>query len=328
VLAGCRPEPPVCNGNFSGLMPKDWSYIGQWPLDTDGKKQLDCVVLYRFDATKGGQKITPVGGVVYRQDHGHPRWIYPHLLTPPDNFYLGEGQVMPRADNVLTGSPEPELIISDTDKSGVIVQATIFGWRDTKKDQPDAAPDPNAMNYKPLGLFQGDAGVSVEIDKATVLVRRKDTRSQLAERRVFVPRGDKKNYYTGDSFELPPPIEIDLISLSMGDDPTVSPYPEKTVLAFYQAIKDDAQLDKLMTPDALGNLKVNKLPYGCPLNRQDLDRVFVQDLDWNLGTEGQPEVAATGYCRLTNGALQPMTQTTWQLEKNAEGKWRLKGATQ
>ena len=332
VLSGCRPAPAACNGNFVGLMPQDWNYIGQWALDTDGDKQLDCVVLYRFDAkSKEGQKITPIGGVVYRQDHGRPRWIYPHKLTPPSDFYLGETQVAPRVDNVLSGSPELELVITDTDKSGTIVQASIFGWRDTKSDQLDADPSPDLMSYRVLGLFQGDAGVTVEKDKVTILVRRKDTRSQLADRKVYVPRADKKNYYNADSFDLPAPAETDLISLAMSDDPTTSPYPEKTVLAFYQNIKDNAKLGGLMKTDILTdtvNALQGKTPaYTCSVARDQLDRMLVQDIKI-LGTEAQPQVAVTGQCRLKNGTVQPMTPTTWQIEKNAEGKWRLKGATQ
>src|SRR4030042_2600504 len=95
ALSGCSAlTKPACNGNFGGLMPKGWAFISQTPLDTDGVAPIECVVLYRFDTqTKEGQKITPIGGVVYRQDHGKPRWIYPHPLTPPDNFYLGDRQV-------------------------------------------------------------------------------------------------------------------------------------------------------------------------------------------------------------------------------------------
>jgi hypothetical protein len=187
------------------------------------------------------------------------------------------------------------------------------------------------MSYKPLGLFQGDAGVIVEKDRVTVQVRRKDTRSQLADRKVFVPRSDKKNYYTGDSIELPPPAETDLISLSMGDDPTSSPYPEKTVLAFYQNIKDNAKLGGLVKTDILTdtlNILQDKTPaYTCSVARDQLDRMLIQDIKI-LGTETQPLITVTGKCKLKDGSFKDMTPITWQIEKNAEGKWRLKGATQ
>ena len=322
---------PACNGDFSGLMPKGWVFISQTPLDTDGVAPIECVVLYRFDTqTKEGQKITPIGGVVYRQDHGKPRWIYPHPLTPPGSFYLGERQVSARADNVLTGSPEPELIIEDRDANGTIVQVSLFGWRDNKKDQLDTDPsfNPDIMNYKPLGLFQGDGGVTVEKDKVTSLVRRKDTRSQLADRKVYLPRADKKNYYGQNITDSLTVAEADVTSLAMGDDPTTSPYPEKTVLAFYRDVKDDAKLEGLMTPDSLGLLKANKLAYGCVLDRAQLDRPLVQTINWSGGTEAEPQVVVGGKCKLKDGSVKDMPVTTWLFEKNPEGKWRLKGVAQ
>jgi hypothetical protein len=326
ILSGCGAlTQNRCMADFGGLMPAGWTFISQTPLDTDGKKQLDCVVLYRFDATKDGQKITPVGGVVYRQDHGRPRWIYPYPLTPPDDFYLGERQVSPRVGDVLSGSPQLELVIEDRDATGVVVQASIFGWRDDTKDLNLPPTLTNTLSYKPLGLFLGDGGVAVEVDKVTVLMRRKDTRSQLADRKVFVPREDKKNYYQQNSAQLPAPIEIDVVSLAMGDDPTASPYPEKTVLAFYQNVKDDAKLGGLMTPDALGLLEAGKLAYGCTPDRSQLDRVLVQALDWNQGTPDQPQVAISkGQCKLKDGSFKDMTPVTWQIGK-VEGKWRITG---
>ena len=320
-------KPATCNGDFSGLMPKGWTFINQFALDTDGVAPLECVVLYKFDTqTQEGQKITPVGGVVYRQDHGKPRWIYPHPLTPPGNFYLGERQVGARVDNVLTGSPEPELIIEDRDAGGTIVQVSLFGWRDSKQDQADVEPSSNSdiMSYKPLGLFQGDGGVTVEKDKVTTLTRRKDTRSQLADRRVYVPRSDKKNYYEPNAESLTI-AEIDVTSLAMGDDPTASPYPEKTALAFYRDVKDDAKLNGLMTPVALGQLKEGRLVPKCVSDRAQLDRVLVQTLRWTTVPEDNPQVIVGGKCKLTDGSVKDLPDTTWLFEKNSEGKWRLKG---
>ena len=328
ACSGFTLTKPACNGDFSRLMPKGWTFINQFALDTDGVAPLECVVLYKFDTqTPEGQKITPVGGVVYRQDHGKPRWIYPHPLNPPDDFYLGERQVSARVDNVLSGSPEPELVIEDRDANGTIVQVSLFGWRDNKKDQLDTDPssNPDIMSYKPLGLFQGDGGVIVEKDKVTSLVRRKDTRSQLADRKVYLPRSDKKNYYGQNITESPTVAEIDVTSLVMGDDPTASPYPEKTVLAFYRDVKNDAKLEGLLTPVALGQLKEGRLTPKCVPDRAQLDRVLVQTLRWTTETEVNPQVIVGGKCKLTDGSVKDLPDTTWLFEKNSEGKWRLKG---
>lgn len=328
AIAGCGQPQAQCNGNFSKLMPPGWTFVSQTALDTDGGKQLQCVVLYRFDIMKDGRKITPVGGVVYRQDHGKPRWIYPHPLTLPDNFYLGQYKTTARVADVLTGSEGPELIIEDTDTDGIIIQTSIFSWRDTKKDQLDTDPssNPELMSYRPLGLLLGDSGVKVERDKVTILKQRAGTRSQLADRLVYVPR-EKKNYFKQGSNELVDVAEADIVTLVGADDPTSSPYPEKTVLAFYQNVKDDAKLDGLMTREALALLKGNQLPYGCQaVGRDQLDRVLVQSVDWSRGTATQPQVVVGGKCRLRDGSSRDMTPTAWQLER-LEGKWRIKGAT-
>jgi hypothetical protein len=329
LLAGCGPSQSKCNGDFSGLMPKGWTFVSQTALDTDGKGQFQCVVLYRFDTTKDGRKITPVGGVVYRQDHGKPRLIYPHPLKLPEDFYLGEYKVTGRMADILSGSEGPELIIEDTNPDGNIIQASIFSWRDNKKDQLDLDPssNPDAMSYKPLGSFLGDSGVLVEKDKVTVLKRREGTRSQLSDRQVYLPRESKNYYKQGSTLPLVDPAETDIISLVSGDDPTASPYPEKTVLAFYRDIREDAKVEGLMTPDALGLLKAGKLPYGCAIGRDQLDSVLIQNLDWNRGTEAQPQVLVGGKCKPKTGPAADMAQIVWQLER-VDGKWRIKGATQ
>ena len=328
ALSGCGPSPAKCNGDFGGLMPKGWTFISQTPLDTDGKGQLQCVVLYRFDTTKEGRKITPVGGVVYRQDHGKPRWVYPHPLRLDQDFYLGEYKATARVADVLSGSEGPELIIEDTDPDGNIVEASIFSWRDNKKDQLDTDPssNPDAMSYKPLGSFLGDSGVKVEKDKVTVLKRQEGTRSQLADRQVYMPRDNKNYYKQGSTLPLLDPAETDIMSLVAGDDPTASPYPEKTILVLYQNIREDAKIGGLMTADAMGLLKAGKLPYGCPVGRDQLDRVLIQDLKI-AGTDVQPQVTVGGKCKLKDGSFKDMALVAWQLEK-ANGKWQIKGAAQ
>jgi hypothetical protein len=327
AITGCGQPQAQCNGNYSKLMPQGWTFVSQTALDTDGNKQLQCIVLYRFDIMKDGRKITPVGGVVYRQDHGRPRWIYPHPLTLPDNFYLGQYKTTARVADVLSGSEGPELIVEDTNTDGNIIQASIFSWRDNKKAQLDTDPssNPELMSYKPLGLLLGDSGVKVERDKVTIWKQRAGTRSQLADRLVYVPR-DKKNYYKQDSNELVDVAEADIVTLVGADDPTSSPYPEKTVLAFYQNVREDAKLDGLMTREALASLKGGQLPYGCPVGRDQLDRVLVQSVDWSRGTPTQPQVVVGGKCKLKDGSFRDMTSTAWQLEQ-LEGKWRIKGAT-
>jgi len=55
--------------------------------------------------------------------------------------------------------------------------------------------------------------------------------------------------------------------------------------------------------------------------------VLIQNLEWNRGTEAQPQVLISGKCKLKDGSSKDMTTIVWQLEK-VNGKWQIKGATQ
>lgn len=329
ALSGCAANPPRCNGDFSKLMPKDWTFVSQTPLDTDGKGQLQCIVLYRFEAKREGQKVTPVGGVVYREDHGRPRWVYPHPLRLPEDLYLGENKVTARVADVLSGSEGPELIIEDTNPEGNVIQVSIFSWRDGKRDNPDVDPfsNPDAISYKALGLFLGD-GVTVEKDKVAVLKRRPGTRSQLADRMLYLAR-ENKNYFEQGSTALIKPAETNVISLAPSDDATTSRYPEKAVLAFYDNVNNDAKLEGLMPPDVLGSFKAGKLPYGCPVGRDQVERVLVQNLEWTPDINTQPQkITVTGQCMVKGGQPVPLGPIAWLLKKNVEDRWQLEGTSQ
>ncbi len=326
LLVGCKPRQAACDTDFKQHMPAGWTFVSQAALDTDGNGQLECVVLYRFDTqTQEGRKIAPVNGVVYRADRGMPRWIYPVPLALPGNFYLGEFQVKPRMADVLSGSQGPELVLEDTNQAGIISEASLFSWRDTGSD-PNAPPDLGQMAYKAVGSFVGDGGVKIDKDQVTVLMRRRDTRSQLADRRIYKPR-DNKNYYQSNSPTLVDPAENDITSLTEMDNPTASLYPEKTVLAFYQKINDDAQVSKLMSQVAFDALQGGRLAYGCAANRGQLDKALVQEIDWNHGTEAQPLILVGGKCKLKDGSMQDMKPTLWMLGK-VDNKWQLQASGQ
>ncbi len=322
LLAACRGRPQACTADFSKLIPSGWTFVSQISVDTDGSGTPQCVVFYRFDTqTKEGRKITPIGGIVYRQDHGRPRWIYPVPLTVPNNFFLAEAGVTARAADVLSGQDGPELVVEDKATDGTIVEASIFTWRDNKKGDPDAQPDLGQMSYKPLGSFVGDGGVTVEKDKVTVLTRRRDTRSQLADRKIYYPR-DNKNYYKPNTGDLVDSVESDIVSLTESDNPVTSPYPEKMVLALYRNLTNDGQLAKLMSAGGLQGLQNGRVSYGCNVDRGQVDRVLIQTLDWTHGTEAQPLVTVLGKCKLKDGSMRDMTATIWPLAK-VEGKWQI-----
>jgi hypothetical protein len=242
----------------------------------------------------------------------------------PNGLYLGEHDVEARVADALTSVVGPELIIEDIDPEGNIVEASLFGWRDSKANEPDTPPDPKAMYYQLLGMFLSEGGVQVGQDVVTVTERIAGTRSRLAYRKVYRPSEKSKTYFKPDDPSKLVDPETTMVSLVECLDPNAVCYPEKTVLDFYQKVRDDAALGELMTDEARSALRAGNLKYGCLPNRSQLERVLVQDLKIQ-GTDEQPKITVTGKCKLSDASLKDMTPVTWQLEKIA-GKWRLKGS--
>ena len=333
ILSGCdgqdststpspSPTPDWCHADFGDLIPTGWVLDRLNALDTDGDSKTECVVLYRLGPTR---QVEPVRGVVYRRDHGGTtRWVCPYPLKPPKDYYLGEHEVTARVADILSGSKGPELIIEDKDSNGTVIEASIFGWDDPMKNDPDAPCDPNKMHYQLLGWFMGEGGVTIRMDRVVVVERIRMARCGLAHQRTYVPSEKTRFYYNNpeDTSALVALAETEMVSLLGDTAPGVVCYPEKTVLDFYQHVKDDTYLKELMAEGAFDDLKAGKLPYGCSPDRTLLDRVLVQDLKIQ-GTEDQPQIVASGKCKYKDGTTKDMTPITWRLEK-IEGRWRIK----
>ena len=278
-LGGCDPgttlisgtemptvtSPNACNQDFASLSPKGWKFIQKTALGDQ------CVVLYTFDSPREGSwKAAPIKGMVYRTDHDRPMDIHAHPLRLPGGIYLGEHQVSARMDKVLSElqDPDQQLVVEDRIPEGITVMASLFKWDKNEPSQENA--------YKSLGWFVGDGGVTVEGDKVTVLKRRPGTRSQLADRLIYLPR-DKKSYYQKGGDNLVEPV-VDLVSLDIPADPATAEYPEKPVLAFYESLplKDIGKLEELVGPEPVRWLDRNKAALGC---LYDSTQVLVRDLD-------------------------------------------------
>jgi hypothetical protein len=251
---------------------------------------------------------------------------------------LGIHKLTPRTEDVLSGSPGPELIIEDKNEYGVAVEASIFNWEEAGNSEASA--------YKSRGWFVGDGGVKVELDMVTVLVLRLGTRSQLADRKVYRPRLlDKKSYYPkakGDQKEdtnrLVDPETIDLVSLDMPADPAAAEYPEKLLLEFYASLPltDSNKLKGWMVTDTLKLFSQNTGLFGCLVSPQ-LSKVYVQDIDTRQSQGIPPHlenenkvitdtITVTAQCRLNvNGKpADKKSEITWPVrwEKDT-GRWVL-----
>jgi len=319
---GCPGEDPQdssCGGgygDFSQVMPKNWSVISQDLVDVTGTGEVQCAVLYRADVSPSNQHTPPVAGVVYGKDRGEPPNIYAYPLNLPEGFYLGEHQVTVSAAKVLSGTKYQELVIQDTTPENIIVEASIFSWEPGEKAEES--------RFQLRGWFRAEDGVFVETDRVTIRERLKDTRSQLVYRRVYRSTADKSYFKKGSQNLVDP--ETEMVSLAMPDDPTTARFPEKTVLAFYKNITDLNALTELLTQRALTALLNNQLRFGCAgIDRSQLERAWIEDIDWPRNGEIKPEVTVKkGKCRLKNGSVKEFTAINWQLERS-EGRWWLTG---
>ncbi len=317
------PTPTPCDVDFRDLVLTGWAPIKTFVIETGGLgPKSQCAVLYRIDAQKDPKKIAPVEGVIYRRDHEMPpRPIHAYPLRLPGGYYLGEHDVYVRVGELISGAAKPQVVVEDLDMESNIVEASMFQWYDALEDQPMAPRDSSKMSYKLVGWFMGEGGVKVERDQVTVMDRIAVSRSRLAYQKVYKPNGQTKSYYQPGNGKLVEP-EMNVISLVECTDPNAMCYPERTVLAFYQAFQDNTALEGLMTPEALQSLKDGKLKYGCAPNRADVERALVQDITIQ---DAQSQVTVTkGQCKSKDGKFTPMTRVVWTLERNNEGKWLLK----
>ena len=316
------PTPTPCDVDFRDLVPKGWAPVNRFVVKTGGLgPESQCVVVYRLDAQQDPQKIAPFEGVVYRRDHGEPpRSILAYPLRLPGRFYLGEHNVDVYTGTLITGTEWPQVVVVDWDWEGIIVEASLFQWYDLEKNNPFAPYDPNKMNYKLVGWFMGDGGVTVEQNRVTARERIAGSRSRLANRKVYAPHAQTKTYYQPNGKQVDP--ETDLVALVQCIDPNAACYPERTVLEFYQKLNSDSALEGLMTPEAFKLVQGNNLKYGCASKRADVERALVQDITIQ---DAQSQVTVTkGQCKSKDGKFTPMTRVVWTLERNNEGKWLLK----
>ena len=231
-------------------------------------------------------------------------------------MYLGEHNVSVREAEVLSGAKGPEVVIEDKTPEGIIVEASIFGWHEADKSEESG--------YDFLGTFLGDGGVMVEPDIVTVLVRRAKTRSQLADRQIYRPRDNKSYFQDGKLVPLEP---MGLTSLSMPEDPAISEYSEKVVLAFYESITDTNKLKGMMAPEAWKAFEGRDgTAFGCLVDAQR-SGVLVMNMDPIPALAVPPHtennnvvitatITATSTCIITFGGSSSRKDVTlvWQVK--------------
>lgn len=328
------PTPTPCDVDFRDLVPMGWVPVNRFVVKTGGlPPESQCLVLYRLGAQLDSQKASSVEGVVYRRDHGEPpRSILAYPLRLPERFYLGEHNLNVYTGTLITGTQWSQVVVEDWDPAGIVVGVSLFQWYDLEYENPVAPYDPNKMGYRLVGYFLGEGGIQVGQNVITVAERIAETRSRLANRKVYTPKpiGNTRSYSRSqNSFTRVNPDTEDMIALVECTDPNAACYPEQTVLDFYQYFNNDSTLKGLMTLDAYDKFTQDKgltFKYGCSSNRSQVDRVLVQGIKVQDGNPQSRVTTTKGQCKLKDGKFTSMVAVTWVLERNKEGKWLLQSS--
>jgi len=260
-------------------------------VDTDGDGQKEWVVFYRFDLTDGR---SPYAGAIYDYDRGDPPVLFPYRLVPPDRDYLSESAVSLRLEDLVKlgeTKPVPEVFITGN-AGGVNTDLTIF--RHVPNSLPWEFPRDEPRRYQVIGSFRGDGGVRYNASNKTVTVlnRAGYDRSQIAVQTTYnLDEGRGTFMSAADPKQLGAPASSQVVfAFGMPSDILDTPYPEKLVLGFYQALaqKQSSTIkpEDFLTGQALIEYsRGNLLYFGFPDVSGDVTQVKVTQLSYSPQTE-------------------------------------------
>ena len=273
--------------DFFSLLPKDRYTVQEVDYqDTDGDGQQEWVVFYRFDLTDGR---SPYAGAVYDYDRGDPPVIFPYRLLPPDRDYLSESIVSLKLEDLVKlgeAKPIPEVFVY-----GGGTDLTIF--RHVPNSLPWEFPRDEPRRYQVIGSFRGDGvGFNLSSKTVTVLDRAGYDRSQLAVQTVYSLDEARGTYMSAaDPKQLGAPASSQVVfAFGMPADILDTPYPEKLVLGFYQALakKQSSTIkpEDFLTGQALIEYgRGNLLYFGFPDVSGDVTQVKITRLSYAPQTE-------------------------------------------
>ena len=296
LLPACRrggaAVSPQISLNLDQIFPPSLKAIQVQRLDDPvAGDPPQWLVLYEYDIYEGAiQKFSPIAGVVYRADRGisnHPPVIYPYPLRLPDRDYLGTGEVVVKAADVLSAWDGPEVVVENKNTDGFVTEAAVFFWNDPYPAETWHDPEYHRA-YVCLGFFRADGGVEVKYDEA-IITRLQGDRSQLARFHKYKP--DNEGSYFISGAQLRPSVDS-WIGFAFGAIPADkvidSPYPEKIVMAFYDAVGGPTDILKpFLSIDAQNKLDRGLLEFGCDRSPGEVGKVTVRQISYFPGIEAQ-----------------------------------------
>jgi len=357
-LSGCADAARRREPDFGFALPTGWEIVSTSKLDTTGEGEEEWVILYTFDQPEQ-KAFAPVRCAVYnisRRESKLPL-IYPYQLQAPGWTYLGEGAARTsvslqdvvtriRPDSPDTYAATNELVVQSTSADGFANRVSIFQWRDnvrsTLRDPNEVDLTPNADGergqwYQCIGLFESTFRIDLEQDRVRVWDRIRD-RNQLARINVYEPSGGSGGYLTDDGNLVAPASSCIDFAFGIPANLTVSPYPEKVVLAFQeQSMVGPAYGSVFLTDKATRERQSDP---NWLLFRADLatpTTVCVSKLTYNPAAERKAEIQAleqgTGQIRtvvtteatyIVAGAGTRQLRIEWQMLRDAD-IWRIDG---
>lgn len=316
LLVACESNTPMY---FSDTLPDHWQHVSTDCFDTNNDGDQEWVVLYRFDQAVGTEANSgPVRAIVYQSDDIQPPNFLAYELLTPDSDYLCECKCTPTMEDVLSGLEGSELVIRDTCNKKTTA-LTIFHW------------DLAGNRYWPAGHFHGHQ-VEVALDEVRREERDLSSRAQLATCATYYPRDNWTYYQYDDQNVLVTPTKQELVFCSgEPEDVTLSPYPEKIVLAFYNHYTDTAKASGYFAEGAWEGLgQCDASLCGCAGPRSEITHVRVTglQLEWeainkdrSLGPD-QATVGATVVCEHPGGMSDGETPVQWYLIRMGD-RWQI-----
>ncbi len=292
----------------------DLKYINLIDTDPIGDKESDdesrndptgqeWLVFYQYDVVDSAAKSVegPYGAAVYGLVNCRPPSILSYELASIASRPLGEDSASVAVQNIIayrdpvsvaSGEPldRPEVIINGLARNAVTdlnifrkvgVQLDCLQQRQWRAAHPGEA-FPNSIRYENVGSFHASYLIRRDKDTITTLDRNDMERSQIATQRTYKPQNG--SYFKAGTQTLLDPVETGLVfSTGQPRDVTEVYYPEKAVLAFYQALGSDdsklTQAKQYLSEQAQLAYNINTDSFGLAMGRSQLAKVLV----WEIG---------------------------------------------
>jgi hypothetical protein len=335
--------PNAQNPNFAELLPPGTHFIEEVRLDTDGDGSKEWILFYHFDLMNDERDPTdPVGGVVYRSLEPTHFDLVAHCLLPNswcfhkhcdednvqpvDNRYLCNGECTASMEEIITQAPGKELVIKDKNSPK---RVAIFSW------DPQTPAGCSEGHYDLRGQFCGDRVIVGEQNPNTVAVDKRSQEFALFAMRLTYSTGDTGSFYeipntpppNGYQVPLRPPDYEVIMFPGECDNVMHSPYPEKTVMAFYSHYNEETA-QKYFADGKWEQLEgcADQSGCGCSVPPEQVERVQVKEQpESSFLTQNDATVLTQVKCTHKDGNTDPEILVTWSVKREGDGQWKITG---